>query len=250
MTFLNLGRMGRFANQMFSIAGTIGIAVQSGQSFAFPKWMNFDSEKFGVKEDIHVHKYFPNELPLVPFDMQIAFEEYPYFWGYRYINLPQGNINFNSHFQSPRYFDHAMDLVRHYFTMYDETTLDACAIHMRFGDYDGSYHPRPDPEYYKAAVRQMPRDTKFLLFSDDLTLAMDIMNELRVLYTPIDKDYLESFRLMKGCKHFICGNSSYSLMASILANQPGKRIVCPKKWFGDHVGLETVDLYPENSIVI
>jgi hypothetical protein len=121
---------------------------------------------------------------------------------------------------------------------------------MRFGDYDGSYHPRPDPEYYRRAIAEMPKGTQFFLFSDDLEAAMGIVNDLEIRYSPIDKDYLESFKIMKGCKHFICGNSSYSLMAAILANQPGKRVCVPRKWFGDHVGLETVDLYPENSIVL
>ena len=228
MTFLNLGRMGRLANQMFSIAGTIGIAVNSGQSYAFPKWINYDAkERFGSTEDIEVYKHFVNELPEVPTDL--TFEEYPYFWGYRYINIVDKNISFNSHFQSERYFLHCIDTIRHYFRMFNEVSYDACAIHMRFGDYDGSYHPRPDPEYYRKAVQEMPKETKYLLFSDDLTLAMELMNDIQVMYSPIDKDYLDSFRIMKCCRHFICGNSSYSLMAAILADYPLKRVVCPKK---------------------
>ena len=248
MTYLNIGRMGRFANAMFEIAGTIGIAVQSGQSFAFPQWVNHDAvERFGTTEDIYLYKHFKNPLPELPHHFD--FKEYEYFWGYRYINLPSGDWNFNAHFQSEKYFLHCKDLIRYYFTMTNEPLdIDATAVHMRFGDYDGSYHPRPDIEYYRQALVQVPGP--YLLFSDDLDAAQRIMSELKVQYVPIEKDYIESFKIMKHCKHFICGNSSYSMMAAILADQKGKIITAPKKWFGDHVGLETVDLYPEGTIII
>ncbi len=247
ITFKNLGRMGRLANGMFSIAGTIGIATNSGQNYAFPKWINWDAkERFGSTEDIDVYKHFINDLPELP--EQLTFEEYPYFWGYRGITLPQGNWNLNSHFQSDKYFNHCIDLIRYYFTMFGEDTHDATAIHMRFGDYDDSYHPRPKVEYYREALVHVPGP--YLLFSDNMDEAIKIMSELKVSYIPIDRDYLESFKIMKRCNHFICGNSSYSLMAAILSPNPDKVIVCPKKWFGDHVGLETADIYPSNAIII
>jgi hypothetical protein len=66
------------------------------------------------------------------------------------------------------------------------------------------------------------------------------------------RDYLEDFRLMKTCRHFVTGNSSFSLMAAILGEAPDKKIVCPSTWFGPAWGQmpETKDLYPENAIVI
>ena len=76
------------------------------------------------------------------------------------------------------------------------------------------------------------------------------MNEMKVPFTPVNMNYIDCFRMMKRTKNFICGNSSYSLMAAILSDHPDKIVVLPRKWFGDHVGLETVDLYPENSIII
>jgi hypothetical protein len=238
--------MGRLANGMFSIAGTIGIAIKSGQNYAFPKWINWDAfERFGSTEDINLYNHFINPLPEVP---DIHFRNHGYFWGYRDINLPQGNWNMEAHFQSEKYFSHCMDVIRFYFTMNGEVDMDGCAIHMRWGDYDDSYHPTPKIEYYKEALKHV--EGPFFLFSDNLDRSIEMMKHLPIHYIPVNMNYLECFKMMKRMRHFICGNSSYSLMAAILADHPDKKIVCPKKWFGDHVGLETVDLYPENSIVI
>lgn len=250
LTYKNLGRLGRFANSLFEIAGTIGIAVKSGQNFGFPQFINYDAkERFGSTEDIDVYKYFVNQLPELP--MEIPFHEYPYFWGYRDIRFPEGNWNMNAHFQSPKYFDHCIDIVRHYFTMWDEQKLSSTAVHLRFGDYDDSYHPRPKIEYYTAALNHIPEDSELLLFSDDNDLAERLLRQCTDRYfKTVNHNYLNSFICMKSCKHFVCGNSSYSMMAAILSDQPGKIITAPKKWFGDHVELETHDLYPENCIII
>ena len=251
-TYLKLGRMGRLANGMFEIAGTIGIAIKSGQDYAFPLWKNYDAvERFGSTEDIDIYKHFVNPLPVVP--DHLTWQEYDYFWGYRDIaaedRVHQGNWNMNAHFQSEKYFKHCEPLIRHYFTMTNERDYPgAIAIHMRFGDYDDNYHPRPKIEYYRQAIARVKGE--YLLFSDDLTSGIDIMNQLGISFTPVDGDYLDNFRIMKRCSHFICGNSSYSLMAAILGPDPNKVIICPSQWFGPHVGLDTRDLFPANSIVI
>ena len=252
MTYKNIGRMGRFANALFQIAGTIGIAVRSGQPYSFPLYVNHDAkERFGTTEDINVYKYFINPLPVLPGDLN--FSDYDYFWGYRDIQLTSGNWNFNSHFQSERYFSHCIDLIRHYFTMEHEIDIDGCCVHMRFGDYsrdpDG-YHPCPSTEYYREALTHIPKGTQIFLFSDDPDEAVKKMNPITKNYMLMDMDYIDSFRMMKRCKHFVTANSSYSLMAAILSEYKDKVVVCPKNWFGPTVGLETADLYPYNSIVI
>ena len=48
LTFNQLGRYGRLGNQMFQVAGTIGLATQHGYSYGFPEWMNWDHRtRFG-----------------------------------------------------------------------------------------------------------------------------------------------------------------------------------------------------------
>lgn len=244
--------MGRLANAMFSIAGTIGIARKSNQDFSFPKFINYDAkERFGSEEDINIYEHLLNPLPEY---QELNYNELPYEWGFRDIRLYSGNWNLNSHFQSDKYFSHCLGEVRQYFTFKDEPVQsDYTAIHYRAGDYDtnnNGYHPRCSFEYYERAVQHFSSDTKFLVFSDDKQAAIDLLEPLQINFSVADGGYIEEFKMMKKCKNFIIANSSFSLMASILADHPDKKIIAPKKWFGDVAGLETKDLYPEGSIII
>ena len=164
--------------------------------------------------------------------------------------LPSGNWNIDSHLQSEKYFSHCIEMVRHYLTFKNEPRKnDYVAVHFRAGDYiddPNAYHPRQPMEYYEKAMALFP-GRKFIVFTDDKEAAMCRIPKYDEIYSG---NYLEDFKLMKSCHSFITANSSYSLMAAILANQPGKQIVCPSRWFGPSVGLETKDIYPANSIVI
>ena len=252
-----LGRYGRFGNALFQIAAVIGIARKSGQPFGFPPFVNWDhKERFGSTEDIELDKYFVNPLPRLADAGVLPFQKKEYPWGYHDIYLPTGSWDLSGHFQSEKYFKHCIDLVRHYFRMTDEfSPQDVCAVHVRLGDYDDNYHTRLTADYYKLAMSLFPVDQKFVIFSDDPVGAFEITKDLRpngFIYQSMQQGYIDDFKLMKACKHFITGNSSYSLMAAILGDHPEKKIVCPKNWFGPAwtTPMETKDLYPENAIVI
>lgn len=250
-----IGRYGRFANGMFQIAAVIGIARKSGHGFGFHPWMNYDhAERFGSPEDIDLQKYFVNPLPLLN-DPAAArtWKEVPYQWGYHEINLhPGGNYNITGHFQSEKYFSHCIDEVRHYFKMKDEEApgyhYDKVQIHVRRGDYDNRYHTILTSDYYYAAMKQFPKDTNFIVFTDDKEACYKMFGDT-VSYSG-EKDYINDFCFMKQCGGFICANSSFSLMAAILSEAPNKKIVCPSNWFGPAWKPDTKDLYPENAIII
>lgn len=246
---IGTGGLGRFGNQLFTIAGTIGIAIKNGQQFGFPNWKNYDNALFG--DDVtDFEQIFVNPLPRIPDGRQ--WQHIPYFWGYKEINLSNGDWNIHAHLQSPKFFEHCIDTVRHYFTLNNEPEQqDYCAIHFRAGDYiddPNAYHPRQSTEYYLEAIQRMPKGTKYIVLSDDLEAAKQRLNGLDALY--LSGNYIDDFRLMKKCKHFIIANSSFSAMAALLADHPGKIVVAPKRWFGPHVDLETKDIYHQNWIVI
>lgn len=249
ITCKSLGRMGRFANQMFQIAGIIGIATKNNHPFCFPKWENIDhKERFGSNEPVDLYNYFLNPLPdYVDLPYQYRWID----WGYHEVSLGDGAYDLCGHFQSEKYFSHCMDLVRHYLRMKDEPEQnDYVAIHYRAGDYiddPNAYHPRCTIDYYKQAIELFPNE-RFLVFSDDLNRAKEMFGD-KVTYS-VSTNYLTDFALMKKCKSFITANSSYSLMAAILGEHSEKKIVCPKKWFGDVAGITGKDCYPENTIVL
>lgn len=243
VTFGSLGTYGRFANQLFQISGTIGIARRNKFNFAFPPWRNYAALKFG-QPDLDVQGRFENPLPRYTGP---PLPEYETPFGYRDVRLKR-SVSLLGFLQSERYFSHCLDEVKFYFLMKKEPTPnDYCAIHWRAGDYGAAptkykpqgnaAHPRMAMTYYKLAMSLFGSDQKYLVFSDDIEAAKDLFGD-GVRYSE-GLDYLDDFRLMKSCKHFIISNSSYSLMAAILGDHPEKQVVGPSPWFGE--GYATLD---------
>lgn len=245
---IGTGGLGRFGNQMWTIAGCIGIARANGMDFAFPKWINYDNALFGGNRD-DFSNYFMNPLPLIPDGRH--WQEYGYFWGFKIVKLLKADWSINAHLQSPMFFEHCIEEVRHYFTMKDEPEQnDYCAIHVRAGDYiddPNAYHPRCSKEYYQQAISMMPSGTKYIVFSDDIEFAKQ---RVGIDAEYISGNYLEDFKLMKRCKHFIIANSSFSAMAALLADHPEKIVIAPKKWFGPHVDISAKHIYHHKWLVI
>jgi hypothetical protein len=245
---IGTGGLGRFGNQMWTIAGCIGIARANGMDFAFPKWFNYDNALFGGNKD-DFSRYFVNQLPLLP-DGRL-WENYGYFWGYKDIKLSKGDWSIDAHLQSPKFFENCIEDVRHYFTMKNEGEQnDFCAIHVRAGDYiddPNAYHPRCSKEYYEKAISMMPSGTKYIIFSDDIEFAKQRVN---VKGTYLSGYYLSDFKLMKRCKHFIIANSSFSAMAALLADHPDKIVIAPERWFGPSVDISAKDIYHNKWIII
>lgn len=251
-TMTSIGSYGRFANMLFQVAGVIGIARKNGLQPVFRPLRNLDhKERFGSNEDIDVFKYFKNPLPDLPNGAQ--WKDQPVPWGYTDVRLGPGNWNLSGHFQSFKYFAHCFDEVKYYMRMKDEFPMnDYCAIHVRLGDYDGGYHPRLGMDYYTPALKQMPKGTRFIIFTDDKVNAGRLFSEYGNGITFSEgRNYLEDFKLMKSCRHFIIGNSSYSAMAAILGEAKDKKVIAPSPWFGSkYTSITGKDIYCPDWTVI
>lgn len=236
-------------NGGFQIAAVLGIARKNNLTPVFPLWRNsWHRDAFGSSEDIDVYKHFVNRLPTIP--EGIRWRDKPVDWGYHDIKLPGGNWNITGHFQSARYFEHCLDEVRFYFRMIDEPeSNDYCAVHVRLGDYDNAYHPRLDMRYYESAMARFPSDQHYLIFSDDLGSARQMFGS-SVDYSE-GRDYIQDWKLMKNCRHFIIGNSSYSAMAAVLGEAQDKKVIAPRPWFGPkYTNITGEDIYNGDWIVI
>ena len=246
---IGTGGLGRFCNQAFTIASTIGIAVKNGQPFGFPDWVNQDNKLFGGNADM-MSEYFVNPLP--KWVEGIDYTDIPYHWEYRDYNIPSGNWNICSHLQDPRYFEHCMPLIRETLRMKDEPEQnDFVALHFRAGDYQddpNAYHPRCSKEYYESAMSMFP-DAKFLVFSDDTAAFFNLKIKGNYFDHYSGGRYLQEFGIMKRCKHFITANSSFSFMAALLGEHPEKKIIMPSRWFGTQANIK-FEGYPREAIVI
>lgn len=250
-TMTSIGNYGRFANMLFQVCGVIGVARKNGLQPVFRPLRNLDhKERFGSNEDIDVFKYFKNPLPAIPDG--IRWIDKPVQWGYQDVQLGPGNWNLSGHFQSFKYFAHCFDEVKYYMRMKDEyPQTDAIAIHVRLGDYDNAYHPRLTREYYMEALKQLPK-MRTILFSDEPRAAYDMLNDVVDIANVAEGyDYIESFKLMKSCRHFIIGNSSYSAMAAILGEAKDKRVIAPAPWFGPkYTNITGRDIYCDGWTLI
>lgn len=250
LTMLSIGHYGRAANMFYQVAGVLGIARRNNLEPVFPKLINHDHrDRFGSTEDCDLYKYFVNELPGIPEGIQWN-PERPQAWGYHDINLPPGNWNISGHFQSARYFNHCLDTVQHYFRMKDEPPVnDYVGIHVRLTDYsnEAGWHPRMTREDYYAPAMSLFPGAKFLVFSDDVPSCKKMFGS-DVEYS--EQDYIGDFKLLKRCKSFIIGNSSYSAMAAILGEHPEKKVIAPRPWFGPAAGISGEDIYGSDWQVI
>lgn len=235
----------------WEICSTIGIAIKNRQPYCFPLMINHDhKERFNSDEDIDLYKHFTHQLPLL--NLRIKYQQYNVPWGYHDVRVPLGNWNIMGHLQSPKYFEHCMNTVRHYMHMVGEEPNDFIAIHWRAGDYTpgaDSYHPRLEAPYYKEAMKHFPGE-KFMVFSDDIPGAKELLGSADNLYFAENQNYIEDFRIMKGCKGYICANSSYSALAAVLSDRPEKKMVFPRLWFGRAAAISARDIYPHGAIIL
>lgn len=281
ITFSKLGQYGRFGNQLFQIAGTIGFALKHGYNYGFYEWKD---------GDIPLYDLFKKQLPRVSVLPQKSFSvpwnQYPYI-------IPD-NVSLEGYMQSEKYFAHCKDLVREYFTFKDDIfnvpiiPINSIAIHIRLGDYVGSTHyAQLRFEYYYKAIKYLHEHCKIsniYVFSDDIEKAKVILTDqcildnstthqpsLLMLNLGIDprvfgdltyenafghkisyvcgNHYLADFYMAMQCTHHIIANSSFSWWWAWLSNNPGKTVIAPAQWFGPkNAHLSADDIYCEGWV--
>jgi hypothetical protein len=214
ITYEKLGKYGRFGNQLFQIASTIGYAVKNDIPFGFPEW--------------EYQKYFKNPLPVL-----------------------NGNAkSLTGYLQDYRNFEHCKELIKFYFEMNkrEGTHENTVFIHFRAYSSEGMIgcHPEQTMEYYRKALEHFPLGKRLVVFTDDIERAKQVI-ELDVEFRR-GCDMMEDFWIMKNCEGGICANSSFSWWAGYLC---GGKVVLPSAWFtGRKKGMDTSGYYFPGSIVI
>jgi len=248
ITFKNLGKKGRFGNQLFEIASTIGLATSHQIDFGFPKWRNYEDSWHNFFPR-NMQKYFLNPLPKM---LKCSYRMIHVDWGYHDLKLEDW-CSLDGYFQSWRYFHHCEELIRHYFELKSlskmEIPQNCLAIHMRLGDYDGSVLTNLDIEYYTHALSYFDKSQPIMVFSDDIVTARAIFDNNKYIYVE-GNDYMVDFYLMTKCSHFIIANSTFSWWAAWLSKNPGKKVIAPNNWFNPKTGLDTSDLYHPSWLVL
>lgn len=211
ITFSKLGQYGRFGNQLWQIASTIGIATKNQENFCFPEW--------GYQE------YFPNKIPTGYVNNAEIYHE-PYY-GFTDVKLRNTDWDLQGYFQSWIYFFHCDSMIRHYFD-FNKIPHDGVAVHVRRGDYLGkqNVHPILSLEYYLEGMSYFNGEN-FVVFSDDMEWCKENLKGKNISYYNTGND-IRDFKAMCGFSKFIIANSSYSWWAAYLSKD--SMVIAPELW--------------------
>ena len=257
--FNHLGRHGRLGNQMFQYAGLRGIAAHRGFDFAIPpsdfkdEWT--DHQLFQAFKLINLTNIAVVPGPYVQ-EAHFKFDEN------LFNNMPDGH-NVYGYLQSEKYFNHIELDIRHDFEFKNDiynpcremidSVEDPIALHVRRGDYlvNSDNHPPCPKEYYDEALSRFDSTRNVIVFSDDPEWCGTVFTDDRFFISE-GGDNVADLCMMSMCDDFIIANSSFSWWGSWLCNNPKKRIIAPKKWFGTGytAAHDTSDLYCDNWEVI
>lgn len=241
ITFMTSGRLGRFGNQMFQYASTMGIAKYLGYEYGANYSNTSDQEYLHfLLPDVFKQltaKDCSNHIP------QHFIKEPTWHFNPVMFTIPD-NTDLFGYFQSEKYFIHCKDEIKKEFVFKDEI-IDSVknirqsikdpviSIHMRLGDYKNypTKHPICSFDYYQNALELLPKDITIFVFSDEPDLAKEKLNELNRKHIVIENmSGPRHMCLMNMCDYHIIANSSFSWWGAWLAES--KLVIAPKQWFG------------------
>lgn len=250
--------MGGLGNLMFQTSSAYSVATDNDDNSIF------DTSN-SVKVHHHVTEYGNNILRKLVYGPTTVDNHHnePHFNYAPVIYKP--NLKLNGYYQSEKYFHHNRDGILNLFSIDDVSQKyidekyghvlgsgNTCSIHVRRGNYVGlsNIHPPCGLGYYHEAIKRLPSDTVFLVFSDDLSWCRENLNFGNPThFIEGNPDYIDMW-LMSLCDNNITANSSFSWWGAWLNQNPNKKVISPKIWFGPSVQHNTQDLIPESWITI
>lgn len=266
--FNALGRMGRFANQMFQYASLKGIASNIGVDICIPNHIQSVDDGIGNKLRTELFDSFDLRVNVGLLNnghAPVVNEKFFHF-DEELFSLCPDHISLQGYFQTEKYFKHIEKEVREDFTFKDEI-LNPCkemissvenpiSLHVRRTDYlvNSENHFNLPLNYYEAALDHFDSDRNVIVFSDDPMWCQqqDIFSNDRFMISE-NTDNRIDLCLMTLCNDFIIANSSFSWWGAWLSQNKNKKVIAPFQWFGktgytkNH---NTKDLIPNDWIKI
>jgi hypothetical protein len=261
ITYNNIGYMGRFGNQMFQFASTVGIARRLGFDPVFPL------ERF--QTDNNPNSYdgckllecfkIPEKMIRPSNEIFISYFYHENKFGYNQETeiLPDGTT-IHGYFQTEKYFKFIKSEIKEIFSFRDEIIENGnkygpiengVSLHIRRGDYltSSDYHTVQSTDYYMEAIKQFDSKSKFYIFSDDPQWCSENLKIENSEVIDTGSPYIDMY-LMSLCEGHIIANSSFSWWGAWLANS--KKTIAPSSWFGPSMNKDTSDVYCEGWGVI
>lgn len=253
--------MGRFGNQMFQFASTVGIARKLGFDPVFPAERFKQGSAPNSYDGCKLLECFDIPLHLIKESSDITIDNWYHESTFSFdvhTKTIQDNTSISGYFQSSKYFDFISDEIRDIFTFKEDVIerakrmakiTNGVSVHIRRGDYLASpdHHPTQSIEYYQNAVNYFNEESIFYIFSDDIEWCRDNIKIQNSEIIESNDPYVDMY-LMSQCEGHIIANSSFSWWGSWLANS--KKTIAPLNWFGKYINNDVSDVYCKNWIII
>jgi hypothetical protein len=260
MNEVSVKLQGGLGNYMFQIACANAYALRNDKTTIFTT-----DDSMVAHKNINSYKdNILNNVDMIPrHDLSTYKQQQELVFNYIQIPNFNHNVYLNGYFQSEKYFNdfekETRDLFSYSIEVDKETQnlLDnenTCSIHIRRGDYlkSPNHHPTQDMNYYMKAIKKMPKNSVFLIFSDDIEWCKSNFPDVPEKFKFIEgnKDY-EDLYIMSQCNNNIICNSTFSWWGAWLNGNKEKEVVMPSKWFGPALAThDTKDLCCEGWIKI
>ena len=234
----------RLGNQMWQIAVADSLATNNNDIVSYPNWSyaKFFEHDFSPKPNAKISKIW-NEPHFhykeIPYSPNLAIKGY--FQSYKYLNEERVKKLFK--FKETLVNDLK---IKHK----DLLEKPNCSIHVRRGDYlkYPDHHPVVDLNYIMKAVKEFPKETIFLVFSDDTKWCLENFPVINKKFFIIENQTdVEDLICQTLCDNNIIANSSYSWWGAYLNNNPNNKVIQPIRWFGEaYANYNTNDISPPN----
>ena len=251
--FVTSNLAGGLGNLLFEIANAYSFGLRYNLKCKFD--FNHSLPNQGTKVD----NYYDNILKKVQFNnfdksnFKIIDQKRFEYDKYSYTG---GDICFNGHFHSYKYFEEYESEIKNLFECPIETKeyilkkygklLDkrTASIHIRRGDYVQFFSKDYiilDKAYYERALDTLSNqfETVFV-FSDDIEWCKESFDGGNFVFIENEKDYIDLY-LMSMCDHNIISNSSFSWWGAWLNQNKEKIVIAPKQWFGPNKDNRNLD---------
>ena len=278
-TVSNMGNNGRLGNQLFQYAAIRAYSLKYNLPILLPIDKYNKISKFNVACRYVNKSYLENVKRVIYNEEDFIFDKKIFTENLKY--------DINGYFQTEKYFLHIKDLLLKELIPLENNINDYCknyiqnlrnkfpgkfivSLHNRRGDNVPSdqrysskelgvfkenkdqFHPLMQVEYFKRAKGRFSNSI-FLVFSDtdvDIAWCKKHINDNQTYFSE-GHDEITDLMLMKNCDHNIISNSSFSWWGAWLNENPQKKVIAPKVWFGEaYKHLDTTDLIPETWEVL
>ena len=248
---------GKYLSEKYSTPLYLDLSFYQGQfgvtkrDFSLNKFPNLSYNLLPNDRDISNWSNEPNKTKLVKISDNFHYYELEY--------KENSHYYLDGYWQSEKYFIEIEDIIRDNLKPLESIieilkskypTENSVSIHIRRTDYvkSNGYHPVQSIEYYQNALDLLEYDN-ILIFSDDIEWCKTNLHFDNMIFVEGNDD-IEDLWLMSLCNHNIIANSSFSWWGAWLNENKDKKVIAPKKWFGEKSGLNDSDIIPEKWIKI